>query len=449
MIDIPKHQELETTSGYRRLLTGGDNRVKTVQDELESKVFGQTQACESLARTVTRAQIGMSDKNRPKGVFFFLGPSGVGKTELTKALAQVLYKDNWEKHYVYVDCTALAEPHAVSRLKGSDPNYVGYGDKTLLDPAQISNGAVICFDEVEKAHRSTHRFLLPVLESGKTTVYVPDEDKNRKQTNQNAAKPIEIDFTNSYIIMTSNVGAKDIARAQTGRTSIGFSPKSVDTDIKEAGLNALKEYFSDIPEFLNRFGSSNTICFQDLDDKGLKLVFRKFITEFNLQQQDTSKYSLTVDDSILDFFLGESSPSQKIGARELRAQFEDKIVTQVAEAVYVNNVPQGSDIRVLLEQGVVAFYAKDAPAKSVETNAKTISEVAVNQPSSSTNFVEISRFSEDVDPKQRAKLEKGHRRLAHQRISRLISKLDNMHQGNKKPTIEEMVRTIQSFYDNI
>lgn len=442
MVDAPANYSGrdDEFSGYQRLVSDGSS-IRNFQSSLEEGVFGQSSACEVLARAVIRARIGLSDKNRPKGVFFFLGPTGVGKTELTKILAQVLYKDDWRNHYVYIDGTSLTTSHSISRLEGADPNYMGYGDPTLLDPVRTQKDSIICFDEVEKAHRRIHRFFLPIIEEGKTTIWTPYETDGTRRGARNA-KPTVVDFSDSILIFTSNIGSEEIEKVRHGSRSLGFQNTSSEDHVQDAGFRALKEYFSDIPEFLNRFSSGNIICFEELGPDTFASLLNKFITVFNAEQIERGGYRLIVEPEVRSHLLENIYTNPKIGARGLRALFEDRVLSDLAERIEASNVPLGSELKAVMEDSGISFLLKE-PSATENNSSKTQAEESpqVEPP-------EMPQLIKDFNS-LRGTVTKKERKAATSRQQRLIGQIDRFCASTNNPTTQQIVEIIERFYREI
>jgi len=353
-----------TAEHFDRLEIDQDTQ-NPIRDALNSKVFGQPEAVDCITSAIMRSEAGFTNPNRPKGVLFFLGPTGVGKTEMAKALTRHLYPDEWEEHFKRIDCTDLQESHSINRIKGSPNSYVGYGDPVLIMPDFLEKGGVIVFDEIEKAHKSLYNWLLPVMEEGRVTVPLPTDNpaaNGAKDTKE--IVPTELDFTKTYLIMTSNVGADAIGEVRKGKANIGFGAKSESGDINKAAIAALKRHFAGIPEFLGRIGETNSIVFKDLGFSEYNRILDKFIDELNGSQTHDAVIISTTEE-LRRYFI-DNAMSGEYGARTLRDQIDRKIVGQAAELKYMGKINSGTIIADIDDDTErVFFWSTKEAAKSL------------------------------------------------------------------------------------
>lgn len=331
------------------------DKISEISAALQSEVFGQQAVCDALARAVVPSRVGLSDPERPLGSFLFLGPTGTGKTELAKTLARFLYGKEWRKRLVLINCTELTERHEAARLKGAPNSYIGYGDPTLITPEMIEDGAVVVFDEVEKAHRSVHRWLLPVLEEGRTTVQVPTSEDSPAGGKAKKIAPVDLDFRKSFVIMTSNVGSESMQKARRGVSHLGFSTRSTSENVHETGLRELKQRFMDIPEFLGRL---TPICFDELTPGVYGLIFDKFVGDVN-GRIGKDRNPIVVTTELREELIARAVRSGEYGARDLRNVIEQVLVSKVSEIIFSGAVPKGVPLIGVLENGEVEFLSPE------------------------------------------------------------------------------------------
>jgi len=296
----------------KKLAATESERLLNLEDELHKRVINQNEAVEAVARAVRRSRAGLKDPKRPIGSFIFLGPTGVGKTELAKALAEVMFGD--EDAIVRLDMSEYQERHTVSRLVGAPPGYVGYEEGgQLTEAVRRKPYSVILLDEIEKAHPDVFNVLLQVLEDGRLT----------------EAQGRTVDFRNTVIIMTSNVGAEDI----TGKAGLGFtadrgSQVLSHEDMKERVTDALKRVFR--PEFLNRV--DEIIVFQSLTEEHLREIVDLQIKDVRKRLEDSAGLSLEVTDKAKEKLIREGTDPQ-YGARPLRRAIQRLIEDPMSELI--------------------------------------------------------------------------------------------------------------------
>ena len=314
-----------------QLVEGESERLLNLEKRLHTRVIGQDQAVEVLADAVRRARAGLKDPKRPIGSFIFLGPTGVGKTELARALAEFMFDD--EDNMVRVDMSEFQERHTVSKLIGAPPGYVGYDDAGhLTEAVRRRPFSVVLFDEIEKAHPDVFNTMLQVLDDGRLT------DSHGRT----------VDFRNTIIIMTSNLGSEGIAQQ-----AFGFQKQSRD-DTESARLrtnveDSLKQKFR--PEFLNRL--DEFIVFDSLTQDDIKLIVDKFMLEVSERVSDL-KVSLSLSEDA-KVWLAKTGFDRMYGARPLKRAIQRYIESPLSKRLLAGEFPEGSAILVQVTDGEVAF----------------------------------------------------------------------------------------------
>ena len=325
-ISIGKEEICEVVSNWTKIpvtkLTQTESeKIKNLDQELKKRVIGQDEAIDVLSRAIKRARVGLKDVNRPIGSFMFLGPTGVGKTELTKALALNMFGN--ENAMIRLDMSEYMEPHSVSKLIGSPPGYVGYDDGgQLTEQVRRKPYSIILFDEIEKAHPDVFNILLQILDDGRLT------DSNGRTVN----------FKNTVIIMTSNTGARNITETK----SIGFINKD-DGSIsyeraKSEVMNELKKTFR--PEFLNRL--DEIIIFNKLGKEAIEKIANIMLNEFadKLKQR---KITVKIDKSIIEY-IAKVGFDDVYGARPLKRAVQSKVEDKFAEDLLDGKIKDGDNI---------------------------------------------------------------------------------------------------------
>lgn len=293
-------------------------RLLRMEDELHRRIVGQNTAVSAIARAIRRGRAGLKDPRRPIGSFIFSGPTGVGKTELTKALAEAMFGD--ENAMIRLDMSEFMEKHTVSKLIGSPPGYVGFEEGgQLTEKIRRKPYSVVLFDEIEKAHPDVFNMLLQILDDGILT-----DSQGRK-----------VDFKNCVIIMTSNVGARMITEE---KTSFGFAENSNSTSaerIKEAVMGELKNTFR--PEFLNRV--DDIIVFNRLTEADIKQIAKNLLKNLEKRMADI-EIKMTFDDSVTDF-VAKAGFDKVYGARPLKRTIQTKIEDILSEKILDKSIEKG------------------------------------------------------------------------------------------------------------
>ncbi|WP_029090350.1 ATP-dependent Clp protease ATP-binding subunit [Brevibacterium album] len=301
-------------------------RLLRMEDELHKRIIGQDDAIKSVSRAIRRTRAGLKDPKRPSGSFIFAGPTGVGKTELAKALAEFLFGD--ENSLISLDMSEYAEKHTVSRLFGSPPGYVGYEEGgQLTEKVRRKPFSVVLFDEVEKAHQDIFNSLLQILEDGRLT-----DSQGR-----------EVDFKNTIIIMTTNLGTKDIAKGQQIGFQVEGDPTTDYSRMKARVNEELKQHFR--PEFLNRV--DDTIVFPQLDKNEILQIVDLFIARLDKRLADQGM-SVELTQAAKDL-LAERGYDPVLGARPLRRTIQHEIEDQLSERILFDELHSGQRVYVDVE----------------------------------------------------------------------------------------------------
>ncbi len=309
----------------QKLTESESERLLNLEDILHRRVIGQNEAVKSIARAVRRARVGIKDPNRPIGSFIFLGPTGVGKTELSKALAEAMFGD--ENSIIRVDMSEYMESHSVARLIGSPPGYVGYEEGgQLTEAVRRKPYSIVLLDEIEKANPEVFNILLQIMEDGRLT------DGKGKIVN----------FKNTIIIMTSNVGAHQIKKQK----SIGFSSNNDSSNeteyekMKENILGELKQKFR--PEFLNRI--DDTIVFHKLSDEDLNQIIDLMLASIRKRLESREIY-LNFEENSKKFLLNKGIDLD-YGARPLRRLIIKEVEDRLSEEILQGNIRIGDRVGV-------------------------------------------------------------------------------------------------------
>ena len=294
----------------QKLQQSDTQRLNNLEKELHHRVVGQDEAVNAVARAVKRGRVGLKDPN-DQLVRLFLGPTGVGKTELSKALAEALFGK--EEAMIRVDMSEYMEKHSVSKMIGSPPGYVGHEEGgQLSDKVRTQPYSVILFDEIEKAHPDVFNILLQVLDDGHIT-----DSQGRK-----------VDFSNTVIIMTSNAGAKSIIDPKKLGFATKEDPQSDYKKMKQNVMDEVKMIF--VRNFLNRI--DEVIVFHALEKKDMKQIVTLLCKEFTARVKRQLNISLTIRDSAKDLIV-EKGTDAKYGARPLRRAMQTELEDKLAEAI--------------------------------------------------------------------------------------------------------------------
>ena len=336
-----------------RLTEDESQRMLKLEEVLHQRVVGQEEAVTAVAKAIRRSRVGLKDPKRPIGSFLFLGPTGVGKTELCKALAEAMFGN--ENDMIRIDMSEYMEKHTVSRLVGSPPGYVGHEEGgQLTEKVRRKPYSVVLFDEIEKAHEDVWNILLQILEDGIVT-----DSQGRR-----------VDFKNTIIVMTSNVGARNITSADK---PLGFDGRETEADekarfdrIKQAVMEELRRTFK--PEFLNRI--DETIVFRQLTEEDIRHIAQRMleITGKRMAQQDIT---LLADDDAVTA-LAKDGFDPQYGARPLRRAIQNEVEDAVAELMLEGKLQGGDTARICLRDGKVTIEKETSPAKEEQSEGATV-----------------------------------------------------------------------------
>ncbi|MBI5645050.1 AAA family ATPase [Candidatus Kaiserbacteria bacterium] len=337
-----------------RMLEEEAEKLSRMEAELKKRVVGQDEAVQKISDAIKRSRAGIADPLRPVGSFLFLGPTGVGKTELTRALAEFLF--NSEKSLIRVDMSEYMEKHSVSKMIGSPPGYVGYDEGGgLTELVRHRPYSVILFDEIEKAHPEVFNILLQVLDNGRLT----------------DAKGRVVNFKNSVIIMTSNIGAEHIDRM----SALGFGAGASKTEderyeqVKDKVMDSLKEYFR--PEFLNRL--DEIVLFNILSPESVRGIVKMQIDLVGKRLEE-KHISLTLSSAALEH-LGKEGYNAQYGARPLKRLIQTKILTPIANMMVARGIMEGGKVSIDVKDGEFTFDVRKGPERERSVRARAAARV--------------------------------------------------------------------------
>ena len=334
--DIAEVVSAWTKVPVQKLAESDTDRLKKLESVLHKRVIGQEEAVSAVARAVKRGRVGLKDPKRPIGSFLFLGPTGVGKTELSKALAEALFGN--EESMIRVDMSEYMEKHSVAKMIGSPPGYVGHDEGgQLSDQVRTHPYSVILFDEIEKAHPDVFNILLQVLDDGHIT-----DSQGRK-----------VDFSNTVIIMTSNAGAKAIVEPK----KLGFAAKEDPAGdykrMKQNVMDEVKMIFR--PEFLNRI--DEIIVFHALDKTHMKKIVTLMCRDFTKRLASQMDIRLTLRESAKNLIV-EKGTDAKYGARPLRRALQTELEDKLAEAILNGEVKRGDHVEAGAAKKEIRFTVR-------------------------------------------------------------------------------------------
>jgi len=345
--DIAEVVAMWTGVPVMQIAEAESKRLLKMEEELQKAIIGQKEAIQSIAKAVRRARAGLKDPKRPIGSFMFLGPTGVGKTELTKALAKFMFGS--EEALIQLDMSEFMERHTASRLVGAPPGYIGYDDAGQLTEALRRRPySIVVFDEVEKAHPEIHNMLLQIMEEG----HLSD------------AKGRTVDFRNAIIVMTTNVGAEEIKK----QTSLGFQLKRDEKteertsyeEMRKKLTESLKKVFR--PEFINRLDS--VIVFRSLNKDDIRQIVNLELNKVT-ERLAEHEVTLTATESALDL-LAKQGYDPEMGARPLRRIIQQKVEDPLSDALLAGTFHEGDTILVDGSEEEVVLKRAQQPEKAPE-----------------------------------------------------------------------------------
>ncbi|MBX3444366.1 MAG: ATP-dependent chaperone ClpB [Planctomyces sp.] len=324
--DIAKVVSTWTGIPVARMLQTERQKLLEMEDRIHQRMINQEEAVTAVANAVRRSRSGLQDRQRPIGSFIFLGPTGVGKTELCKALAEFLFDD--ERHMIRIDMSEFMEPHSVARLIGAPPGYVGYEEGgRLTEAVRRQPYSVVLLDEIEKAHRDVFNVLLQVLDDGRLT------DGHGRT----------VDFSNTIVVMTSNIGSQAI---------LELAEEGDEAEIRRVCMEALRQRF--LPEFLNRI--DDVIVFHPLDRGDLRKIVDLQLQRLARQMEEHG-YRLEVSEGARTVLANEGYDPQ-YGARPMRRVIQNRLQNALANAILTGEFPEGSTIDIDVQHGEFTFARK-------------------------------------------------------------------------------------------
>ncbi len=356
---VDENEVADVVSGWtkipvRKLAEEESERLKNLESILHERVVGQEEAVTAVSKAIRRGRVGLKDPGRPIGSFLFLGPTGVGKTELSKALAEAMF--GTENSLIRVDMSEYMEKHSVSKMIGSPPGYVGYEEGGQLSEKVRRNPySVILFDEVEKAHPDVFNILLQVLDDGHIT-----DAQGRK-----------IDFKNTIIIMTSNAGAENIISPKRLGFGVAADAKADYEFMKGRVMDEVKRLFK--PEFLNRI--DEIIVFHPLTKEHMKGIADIMLRGIIKRSREQLGITLTVDDAARDYLI-DKGYDDKYGARPLRRTIQSLLEDKMAEEMLDGHIKAGGQVNVGFDGEKLTFAVKAKAAARKKTAAKKKAETA-------------------------------------------------------------------------
>ncbi|SEF87713.1 ATP-dependent Clp protease ATP-binding subunit [Lachnospira multipara] len=326
----------QTKIPVSKIAEAESEKLMKLEETLHNRVIGQDEAVKAISKAIRRGRVGLKDPNRPIGSFLFLGPTGVGKTELSKALAETMF--GTENSLIRVDMSEYMEKHTVSKLIGSPPGYVGYDEGGQLSEKVRRNPySVILFDEIEKAHPDVFNVLLQVLDDGHIT------DSTGRM----------VDFKNTIIIMTSNAGAENIVEPKNLGFNSGTTKEEDHDRMKGKVMDEVKRLFR--PEFLNRI--DDIIVFHMLQKEQIGEIVDILINSLNKRIMEQMKLSIELDDEARKW-LANKGYDQKYGARPLRRTIQNEIEDELAERILEGKISYGNKVKVTVKEDKLNFSLK-------------------------------------------------------------------------------------------
>ena len=332
--DIARTVSLWTKIPLEQLSKKENSRLAELEKQIHRRVIGQEEAVSALAKAIRRSRVGLKDPRRPIGSFLFLGPTGVGKTELSKALAVALFGE--EKDLIRIDMSEYMEKHSVSKIIGSPPGYVGYDEGgQLSERIRRKPYSVILFDEIEKAHPDVFHILLQILDEGRLT----------------DSQGTTVDFRNTVIIMTSNAGAQRIVEPKALGFSAGGSPQADHERMKSQVMEEVNRIFR--PEFINRI--DEIIVFRMLNNEDIRAILKLQLKEIEARLAEGYQLTLQLSKKAADWFVAKGY-EPKFGARPLKRLLQNELEDKLADAIISGAIKAGSKVKVDVQNGKVVLH---------------------------------------------------------------------------------------------
>lgn len=348
-LTVTENEIADVISGWtkipvKKLAEGESERLMKLEETLHARVVGQEEAVTAVAKAIRRGRVGLKDPNRPIGSFLFLGPTGVGKTELSKALSEAVF--GTEDSIIRVDMSEYMEKHSVSKMIGSPPGYVGFDEGgQLSEKIRRHPYSVVLFDEIEKAHPDVFNILLQVLDDGHIT-----DAQGRK-----------ISFKNTIIIMTSNAGAASIVSPKTLGFGAGADAKADYKRMKDGVMDEVRRLFK--PEFLNRI--DEIIVFHSLTRENIRSIVSIMTERIVKRAKEEMNIRIKIDESFTNY-IAEKGFDEKYGARPLRRAIQTDLEDRLAEEVLEGRIADGSSVNVLYDGDKQQVVFKSRKAKKTK-----------------------------------------------------------------------------------
>ncbi|MBP3728978.1 MAG: ATP-dependent Clp protease ATP-binding subunit, partial [Lachnospiraceae bacterium] len=331
--DIARTVALWTGIPLDRLSREENSRLTELEKEIHQRVIGQEEAVSALSRAIRRSRVGLKDPRRPIGSFLFLGPTGVGKTELSKALAVSLFGE--EKDLIRIDMSEYMEKHSVSKIIGSPPGYVGYDEGgQLSERIRRKPYSVILFDEIEKAHPDVFHILLQILDEGRLT----------------DSQGTTVDFRNTVIIMTSNAGAERIVEPKALGFSAGRTPQADHERMKSQVMEEVHRIFR--PEFLNRI--DDIIVFRMLNSSDISAILDLQLGEIEKRLEESHRLRIKLTKKAREWFVSKGY-EPKYGARPLKRLLQNELEDKLSDGILSGKIQDGAEIKIDIKEGSVVL----------------------------------------------------------------------------------------------
>ncbi len=339
--DVAEVIHMWTKIPVTKLTEKENKKLLRLEKTLHKRIIGQDEAVSKLSKAIRRGRVGLKDPNRPIGSFLFLGPTGVGKTELSKALAETLFGS--DQDMIRVDMSEFMEPHSVAKMIGSPPGYVGHDEGgQLAEKIRRHPFSVVLFDEIEKAHPDVFNILLQVLDDGHIT-----DSKGRK-----------VSFKNAVIIMTSNAGAQSIVEPKKLGFNFGETNEDLHKEMKNGVMEEVKRIFK--PEFINRI--DDIIVFRKLDDKDMKDIVTLLSKDLIKRAKDNMSLDLKISSKAKEFVITKGA-EKKYGARPLKRAIQNMIEDPLSEELLSGRVNPGDTVTVDVSEDKIVFLNSEEKIK--------------------------------------------------------------------------------------